>query len=310
MPSSGQSARVAGCLWRPPSRWRLPLLPSHRMGLALAILTTSDLPRTIRGRPTSAGCLRRLLLILSRQGASLAKKTRFSWRCILAAEEWACSRSLVSIAGQITVPQPPEPRCRGRRPTAMMDIPSAAGPDRRRIVYLLAALVGVAAGLAVGLAARPTARWIPADARVVTVTPVFGMSPASTLPHPASWEKPDSPRGVLFQPRGEVRPRVHDHRSGHGGQDRRGHQRLRPGRARHLQLPGEHVGPHDAARLPDRLGDPVIASVTAEDQGCQWVWVTIGAHTLPALFQYTISEQPMQQRILTIARVSWPYPLK
>jgi hypothetical protein len=32
-------------------------------------------------------------------------------------------------------------------------------------------------------------------------------------------------------------------------------------------------------------------------------------HTLPALFQSTI-EQPMQQRVLTIARLSWPYPLK
>jgi hypothetical protein len=31
---------------------------------------------------------------------------------------------------------------------------------------------------------------------------------------------------------------------------------------------------------------------------------------LPALFQYTSSEQPMQQRVLTIARVSWPYPLE
>jgi hypothetical protein len=38
----------------------------------------------------------------------------------------------------------------------MMDIPSAAGPDRRRIVYLLAALADVAAGLAIGLAARAT----------------------------------------------------------------------------------------------------------------------------------------------------------
>ena len=104
---------------------------------------------------------------------------------------------------QITVPQPPEPRCRGRRPTAMMDIPSAAGPDRRRIVYLLAALAGVAAGLAVGLAARPTARWIPADARVVTVTPVFGMSPASTLPHPASWEKPGLRREEFYFSREE-----------------------------------------------------------------------------------------------------------
>ena len=45
-------------------------------------------------------------------------------------------------------------------------------------MYLLAALAGVAAGLAIGLAVRATARWVPGVARVVTVTPVFGVSPA------------------------------------------------------------------------------------------------------------------------------------
>ena len=54
----------------------------------------------------------------------------------------------------------------------MMDIAiRAAGPGRHRLVYLCAALAGVAAGLVIGLAARVPAR-IPADARVVTVTPV------------------------------------------------------------------------------------------------------------------------------------------
>ena len=122
----------------------------------------------------------------------------------------------------------------------MMDILTAARPDRQRIVYLLAALAGVAAGLAIGLAVRATARWIPADARVVTVTPVFGVSPASALPHPASWEKPGLRRQELYFVRR----------------------------------------------------------------------VTIGTHTLPALFQYDSSEQPMQQRVLTMARVNWPYPLE
>ena len=51
-------------------------------------------------------------------------------------------------------------------------IRAAARPGRRRLVYLYAALVGVAAGLVIGLAARVPGR-IPADARVVTVTPVF-----------------------------------------------------------------------------------------------------------------------------------------
>ena len=43
-------------------------------------------------------------------------------------------------------------------------IRAAARPGRRRLVYLCAALAGVAAGLVIGLAARVPAR-IPADAR-------------------------------------------------------------------------------------------------------------------------------------------------
>jgi hypothetical protein len=193
----------------------------------------------------------------------------------------------------------------------MMNIPSAAGPGRRCIVYLLAALAGVAAGLAIGLAARATARWIPADARVVTVTPVFGRSPASALPHPASWEKPELRREQFYFSREE--------RFDHAftitdpatvariAAVINGFDPVGPGA---YSCPASTSDPTMQLTFRTSLGGPVVASVTAEYQGCQWVWVTIGAHTLPALFQYTISEQPMQQRVLTIARVSWPYPLK
>jgi hypothetical protein len=85
----------------------------------------------------------------------------------------------------------------------MMEIRTAARPRWRLIVYLCAALAGVAAGLAIGLALRPVAvavtspapmpaarpalvpvtrpvpGRIPADGRVVTVTPVF---PLNTVP--------------------------------------------------------------------------------------------------------------------------------
>jgi len=46
---------------------------------------------------------------------------------------------------------------------AMMDIAirAAARPGRRRLVYLYAALAGVAAGLVIRLAARPGARADP-----------------------------------------------------------------------------------------------------------------------------------------------------
>jgi hypothetical protein len=212
---------------------------------------------------------------------------------------------------QITVPQPPEPGCRGRRPTAVMDLPSAAGPDWRRVVYLFAALAGVAAGLAIGLCARATARWIPADARVVTVTPVFGVSPASAVRHPASWEKPWLSREELNFSREEK----FDH--AFTITDRatvariaaviNGFNPVGPGT---YNCPASMSDPTMQLTFRASLGGPVVASVTAEYQGCQWVWVTIGARTLPALFQYTSSEQPMQQRVLTIARVSWPYPLK
>jgi hypothetical protein len=71
-----------------------------------------------------------------------------------------------------------------------------AGP--RRIVYSLAALAGVATGLAIGLPAFPVPGPIPSAARVVTVTPVFGLQPdisreaadrAFTLTDPATVAK-------------------------------------------------------------------------------------------------------------------------
>jgi hypothetical protein len=193
----------------------------------------------------------------------------------------------------------------------MMDVPSAAGPDRRRIMYLLAALAGVAAGLAIGLAVRVTARWIPSDAGVVTVTPVFGVSPASALPHPASWEKPWLRRQELYFGREEK----FDH----------AFTITDPATVARIAAvinsftpvgPGTYSCPASMSDPTMQLtfrtspGGPVVANVTVEYQGCEWVWVTIGAHTLPALFQYTNSEQPTQQRVLTIARVSWPYPLE
>ena len=193
----------------------------------------------------------------------------------------------------------------------MMDLPSAAGPDRRRVVYLLAALAGVAAGLAIGLGARATARWIPADARVVTVTPVFGVSPAFAVRHPASWEKPWLSREELDFSREEK----FDHAFtitdpatvARIAAVINGFNPVGPGT---YNCPASMSDPTMQLTFRTSRGGPVVASVTAEYQGCQWVWVTIGAHTLPALFQYTTSQQPMQQRVLTIARVSWPYPLK
>ena len=49
---------------------------------------------------------------------------------------------------------------------------AAARPGPRRLVYLCAILAGVAAGLVIGLSAGVPGR-IPADARVVTLTPIW-----------------------------------------------------------------------------------------------------------------------------------------
>ena len=92
----------------------------------------------------------------------------------------------------------------------MMEIRTPARPRWRLIVYLCAALAGVAAGLAIGLALRPVAvavtspaprsaalpalgpvtrpvpERIPADARVVTVTPVFPFNSVPSREWPGS----------------------------------------------------------------------------------------------------------------------------
>jgi hypothetical protein len=141
--------------------------------------------------------------------------------------------------------------------------------------------------------------------------PVFGMSPASALPHPASWEKPGLRREQFYFSREEK----FDHAFtitdpatvARIAAVINGFNPVGPGT---YNCPASTSDPTMQLTFRTSPGGPVVASVTAEYQGCQWVWVTIGAHTLPALFQYTISEQPMQQRVLTIARVSWPYPLK
>jgi hypothetical protein len=52
-------------------------------------------------------------------------------------------------------------------------------------------------------------------------------------------------------------------------------------------------------------GGPVLASVTAGYEGCQFVWVTVGAQTQSPLDGYTSSELPIQQRVPTIAGIGW-----
>lgn len=167
----------------------------------------------------------------------------------------------------------------------MTTICTVARPGRRRVVYFLAALAGVATGLAIGLPARPVPGPIPSDARVVTVTPLFGfqadigrerLDHAFTITDPATVARIAAAiNGLAPVPSGTY----------------------------------NCLSDNDAMQLTFRSSTrgPVLASVTAQDAGCQFVWVTVGTQTLPAFDAYTGSELPIQQRVLIIAGVDWPY---
>jgi hypothetical protein len=174
----------------------------------------------------------------------------------------------------------------------MMDITlrAAARPGRRRLVYLCAALAGFAAGLVGGLAARVPGR-IPAGATVVTVTPVFDFGSAPSRGEPdGAFTVTD--RGVVAQIAAVI-------------------DGLR-------QLDGTYSCPAETGsglmltsmRLTFRTapGGPVVATVGADYTGCQFAWVIAGAQTIWQLDENTSSGHPMQQQVLAIAGVRWPYP--
>lgn len=171
-------------------------------------------------------------------------------------------------------------------------IRAAARPGPRRLVYLCAILAGVAAGLAIGLAARVPGR-IPADARVVTVSPVFGFASGPGRGEPGGAFTITDPATVA-----KIAAVIDGLR----------------------QLPGgTYSCPSDtgsammltAMQLTFRtaLGGPVVATAGASYMDCQFAWVTAGAQTVGPLDENTSSGQPVQQQVLAIAGVRWPYPL-
>jgi hypothetical protein len=170
-------------------------------------------------------------------------------------------------------------------------IRAAARPGQRRLVYLSAVLAGVAAGLVIGLAARVPGR-IPVGARVVTVTPVFdfgsGPSPAGpdgafTITDPAAVARIAAAIDGLRQLPDGI-----------------------------YNCPSEvGSGPMlTSMRLTFRTapGGPVVATVDASYVDCQFAWVTVGTQTIWPLDANTTSGQPVQQQVLAIAGVRWPYP--
>jgi len=170
-------------------------------------------------------------------------------------------------------------------------IRAAARPGRRRLVYLCAALAGVAAGLVIGLAARAPGR-IPPDARVVTVTPVFDFGSGPSRGEPDHRFTVTNPATVA-----RIAALIDGLR----------------------QLPhGTYSCPSEAdtatmltsMQLTFRAvpGGPVVATAGADYVGCQFAWVTVGAQTVSPLDTNTDSGQPVQQQVLAIAGVRWPYP--
>ena len=139
----------------------------------------------------------------------------------------------------------------------------------------------------VWLPARPAAERIPPDAEVVTVTPVFGLQPDKKL-------EPLDPAFTVTSPaKVAAIAGVID-----------GLPLFPPGT---FSCPADFGG---QMRLTFRTspGGPVVARLTAEYGGCGVVSVSIGGRSMPALSDYLASGQPLQQRVLAIAGVSWPYP--
>ena len=170
-------------------------------------------------------------------------------------------------------------------------IRAAARPGQRRLVYLRAVLAGVATGLITGLAAGVPGR-IPAAARVVTVTPVFDYGSLPSRSEPASAFTITNPAAVA-----KIAAVID------------GLRQLADGT---YSCPAD-VGSAlmlTAMQLTFRAapGGPVVATVNADYTGCQFAWVTVGAHTVAPLDESTSSGQPVQQQILAIAGVRWPYP--
>jgi hypothetical protein len=140
----------------------------------------------------------------------------------------------------------------------------------------------------VWLPARPAAERIPPDARVVTVTPVFGLQPDKKL-------EPLDPAFTVTSPAKVAAIAA-----------------VIDGLA--LFPPGTFSCPADFGaqmRLTFRTapGGPVVARVTAEYDGCGIVSLSIGGHSMPALSDYSSSGASLQQRVLAIAGVRWPYQL-
>jgi hypothetical protein len=137
----------------------------------------------------------------------------------------------------------------------------------------------------VWLPARPGAERVPPTARVLTVTPVFGLNPdpraerldsAFTVTDPAQVARIAAiVNGLTRFPAGAFSCPA----------DSGGQMRL---------------------TFSARPGGPVLARLTPQYGGCGIVSVRIGGRDMPALSEYPRSGPPLPQQVLAIAGVSWP----
>jgi hypothetical protein len=169
----------------------------------------------------------------------------------------------------------------------MTTLLTGARISRRRIVFLLTAAVA-AAGLAIGLIVWPSgsaaAGTIPSTARVVTVTPVFGRDPNTSrhhLDHAFTITDPAKVARIVAIING-----------------------LAPFPTGELSCTVDNGA---AMRLTFRanLGGPVVATMLATYTGCSGV--TNPDESIPLLDDYTNSGQQVQQLVLAIGGVRWPY---
>jgi hypothetical protein len=170
----------------------------------------------------------------------------------------------------------------------MTSLFTGARLSRRRILFLLTAIVA-AAGVAIGLAVWPSgsaaAGTIPSGARVVTVTPVFGRDPNTSrhhLDHAFTITDPAKVARIAAIING-----------------------LAPFPVGELSC-AEDNGAAMQLTFRTSLGGPAVSTVLATYTGCSGI-SSPDAPNLPFLEDYTSSGQQVQQLVLAIAGVRWPY---
>ena len=158
----------------------------------------------------------------------------------------------------------------------------------RRILLLLTA-IAVAAGVAIGLTVWASfdaaAATIPPGATVVTVTPVFGSDPNISRHHLDHAFTITDPAQVA---------RIAGIING-----------LAPFPIGALSC-AEGNGAAMKMTFKASLSGPTLSTVLATYTGCPRVW-NLAAQNMPYLVDQTSSGQQVQQLVLSIAGVRWPY---